>query len=85
MSLSFFLFLFLFLFLSLSLKDLSIFTIAVLFLGISLLILDTFSVFFVRWFWATFLSQVVFALALFVVTSESDVLPVVKRYSRLFD
>ena len=48
-------------------------------------VFDKVSVFFVRWFSALFFEQVVFALALFVVTSESDVLPVVKRYSRLFD
>ena len=71
MSLSFFLFLFLSL--SLSLNDLSIFSIAVLFLGISLLILDKCSVLFVRWFWAPFFEQVVFAVGLFVVTSASDV------------
>ena len=71
MSLSFFLFLFLSL--SLSLNDLSIFSIAVLFLGISLLILDKCSVLFVRWFWAPFFEQVVFAVGLFVVTSVSDV------------
>ena len=48
-------------------------------------VLDKVSVFFVRWFWALFFEQVVFALALFVVTSASDVLPVVKRHFRLFD
>jgi len=71
--------------LSLSLNDLSIFPVAVLFLGISLLILDKFSVFFVRRLRRTFFEQVVHALGLFVVTSESDVSPVVKRRFRLFD
>ena len=47
--------------------------------------LDKSSVFFVRWFWAPFFEQVVFAVRVFVVTSESDVLPVVKRHFRLFD
>jgi len=48
-------------------------------------VFDKVSVFFVRWFWALFFEQVVFALALFVVTSVSDVFPVVKRHFRLFD
>ena len=48
-------------------------------------VFDKVSVFFVRWFSALFFEQVVFALALFVVTSGSDVLPVVKRHFRLFD
>ena len=47
--------------------------------------LDNHSVLFVRWFWAPFFEQVVHALGLLVVTSESDALPVVKRRSRLFD
>ena len=80
MSLSFFLFLSL----SLSLNDLPLFSIAVLFLGISLLILDKFSVLFVRWFWAPFFEQVVFAKGVFVVTSVRDVLPEVKRRFHLF-
>jgi hypothetical protein len=47
-------------------------------------VFDKFSVFFVRWFWAPFFEQVVYAVGLFVVTSESDVLPGVKRRFRLF-
>jgi len=47
--------------------------------------LDNHSVLFVRWFWAPFFEQVVRALGLLVVTSESDALPVVKRHFRLFD
>ena len=47
--------------------------------------LDKYSVFFVRWFWRPFFEQVVFALVVLVVTSESDVSPVVKRHFRLFD
>ena len=58
---------------------------AVPILGISLQIFDKFSVFFVRWFWAPFFEQVVFALWLFAKPSASGVSPVVKRYSRLFD
>ena len=58
---------------------------AVLILGISLPIFDKFSVFFVRWFRAPFFEQVVYALGLLVVTSASDVFPVVKRRFRLFD
>jgi hypothetical protein len=49
------------------------------------LVFDEPSVFFVRWFWAPFFEQVVFALGVLVVTSVSDVSPVVKRYFRLFD
>ena len=59
---------------------------AVLILGISLPIFDKpFSVLFIRWFWAPFFSQVVYALGVLVVTSASDVVPVVKRRFRLFD
>ena len=58
---------------------------AVLILGISLPIFDEFSVFFVRWFWAPFFSQVVKAVGVLEVSSESDVSPVVKRRFRLFD
>ena len=58
---------------------------AVLFLEISLPILDKFSVLFVRWFRAPFFVLVVHALGVLVVTSASDVSPVVKRYFRLFD
>ena len=42
-------------------------------------------VFSVRWFSAPFFLQVVFALGLLVVPSESDVSPVVKRHFRLFE
>ena len=48
-------------------------------------VFDKVSVFFVRWFWALFFEQVVFALGVLVVTSVSDVFPVVKRHFRLFD
>ena len=47
--------------------------------------LDKFSVLFVRRFWAPFFEQVVFAIGVLVVTSESDVSPVVKRRFRLVD
>ena len=47
--------------------------------------LDKPIVFFVRWFWAPFFEQVVFAVGVFVVTGASDVLPVVKRRFRPFD
>ena len=46
---------------------------------------DKVSVYFVRWFWRPFFEQVVFALGVLVVTSVSDVFPVVKRRFRLFD
>ena len=46
--------------------------------------IDKSSVFFVRWFRAPFFEQVVFALEVHVVTSESDESPVVKRHFRLF-
>jgi hypothetical protein len=36
------------------------------------LVFDEPSVFFVRWFWAPFFEQVVFALGVLVVTSVSD-------------
>ena len=58
---------------------------AVLILGISLPIFDKPSVLFIRWFWAPFFSQVVKAVGVLVVPSESDVSPVVKRRFRLFD
>ena len=58
---------------------------AVLILGISFPIFDKPSVLFVRWFWAPFFSQVVYALGVLVVPSGSDVSPVVKRHFRLFD
>ena len=49
-------------------------------------ILDKASVLFVRWFWAPFFEQVVHALGLLFVTSESDVYThAVKRHFRLFD
>ena len=57
---------------------------AVLILGISFPIFDKPSVFFVRWFWAPFFSQVVKAVGVLVVPSESDVFPVVERHFRLF-
>ena len=44
-----------------------------------------YSVFFVRWFWAPFFEQVVYALGSLEVTSVSDVSPAVKRRFRLFD
>ncbi|CAL6355627.1 unnamed protein product [Bathycoccus prasinos] len=47
--------------------------------------LDKFSVFFVRWFWAPFFEQIVHALGVLAIPSESDVFPVVKRHFRLFD
>ena len=46
---------------------------------------DKVSVYFVRWFWRSFFEQVVFAIGVLVVTSVSDVFPVVKRRFRLFD
>ena len=48
-------------------------------------VFDKFIVFFVRWFWALFFEQVVYAVGMLVVTSVSDVSPVVKRCFRLFD
>ena len=50
-----------------------------------LLSLDRPSVFFVRWFWAPFFEQVVYAVGVLFVTSASDVYPVVQRHFRLFD
>ena len=47
--------------------------------------LDKCGVFFVRWFREPFFEQVVFALGLLVIPSESDVSPEVKRHFRLFD
>ena len=47
--------------------------------------LDKCGVFFVRWFREPFFEQVVFALGVLVIPSASDGLPVVNRYSRLFD
>ena len=58
---------------------------AVLILGISFPIFDKPSVFFVRWFWAPFFSQVVKAVGVLEVSSASDVIEVVKRRFRLFD
>ena len=46
---------------------------------------DKVSVYFVRWFWRPFFEQVIFAVGVFVIPSESDVFPVVKRHFRLFD
>ena len=43
------------------------------------------SVLFVRWFWAPFFEQVVYAVGVLFVTSESDESPVVKRHFRLFE
>jgi hypothetical protein len=63
----------------------SIFSVAVLFLGIPLPILDKFSVFFVRRFWTPFFEQVVLALVVRSVTSPSDIGPQVERRFRLFD
>jgi len=80
-----------FLFLLVYLKSICCFSaffsfVAVVFLGVHLLLLlDELGVFFVRWFRAPFFEQVVFALGVLVVTSASDVFPVVKRRSRLFD
>jgi hypothetical protein len=48
-------------------------------------VFDKFSVFFVRWFWARFFEQVVYAVRVLEVTSVRDVSPVVKRHFRLFD
>ena len=48
------------------------------------LVFDEPSVFFVRWFWAPFFEQVVFAIGVFAETSVRDVLPEVKRRFRLF-
>ena len=47
--------------------------------------LDNYSVLFVRWFWAPFCEQVVFALGVLVVPSVSDPYHVGKRHFRLFD
>ena len=48
------------------------------------LVFDKVSVFFVRWFWAPFFEQVVFALGVLVIPSVSDEIPAVKRRFRLF-
>ena len=57
---------------------------AVLILGISFPIFDKPSVLFIRWFLAPFFSQVVKAVGVLVVPSESDVFRVVERHFRLF-
>jgi len=65
-------------FLSLSLSFCSV---AIFF--VLLLSLDKPNVFFVRWFWAPFFEQVVYAVGLFVVTSVRDVSPVAKKHFHL--